>query len=76
MKQKQALPSDDASGSVHLQKEDIPVSIAFKAITINQNNDMILEIGNFYIDKSEVACITDLDNYSYDFRIIINLTYI
>lgn len=58
-KQKQAVTKDDVSDSIHLQKEDIPVSIAFKAITISQNNEMILQVKNIYVEKAEVACITD-----------------
>lgn len=57
-KQKQAVIKEDVSDSIRLQKEDIPVSIAFKAITMNQNNEMILQVKNIYVEKAEVACIT------------------
>jgi len=55
---KQAVTKVDVSDQIHLQKEDIPVSIAFKAVTINQsNNEVILQVKNFYVEKAEVACI-------------------
>ncbi|KAJ6638573.1 ATP-binding cassette sub-family C member 12 [Pseudolycoriella hygida] len=54
---KQAVPKEDVSGSVHLQKEDIPVSIAFKDVTVNTNNEMVSQIKNFHLEKAEVACI-------------------
>lgn len=57
-KQKQAVTKDDVSDEMHLQKEDIPVSIAFKSLTVNQYNEMILQVKNFYVEKAEVACIT------------------
>ncbi|KAG4067816.1 hypothetical protein HA402_010502 [Bradysia odoriphaga] len=49
--------SFDNSESIVLQKEDIPVSIAFKAVTINHYNEMHLKVKNFYVEKAEVACI-------------------
>lgn len=58
--QKQAITKDIVSDPIHLQKEDIPVSVAFKAVTINQNNEMILQVKNFYVEKAEVACITNI----------------
>lgn len=60
LKQKQTVTKDEEFDSIHLQKEDIPVSIAFKSVTINQNNDMILQVKNFHIEKAEVACTTNL----------------
>lgn len=56
-KQKQEVTRDEVSDPITLQKEDIPVSISFKAVTINQNNEMILQVKSFYVEKAEVACI-------------------